>query len=97
MGEEVTLALEEAQLAYLDGDWSKAVIKATAVVEGAASADEYYLAVKILGMASCSRKDPRPASFAWKRLQAADRDTLKTACLQSGLTILANGEITSAP
>jgi hypothetical protein len=96
-GPEVTKALEQAQAAYLDGHWGDAVLKATAVVEGAASPDDYYLAVKILGMASCSRKDPRPVTFAWKRLQPADRDSLKNACEQNGMTISSAGIVTVGP
>lgn len=94
---EVTKALEAAQAAYLDGRWGDAVLKATAVIEGAASPEDYYLAVKILGMASCARKDPRPVTFAWKRLQPADRDSLKNACGQNGMTISNEGVVTAEP
>ncbi len=96
-GPEVTKALETAQAAYLDGRWGDAVLKSTAVIEGAASPEDYYVAVKILGMASCSRKDPRPVTFAWKRLQPADRDSLKNACEQNGMTISNEGVVTTGP
>lgn len=92
--EATSRALEEAQSAYLDGRWGDAVTKSTAVIEGAASPEDYYMAVKILGMASCARRDPRPVNFAWKRLQAADRDSLKNACAQHGLIISEQGVIT---
>ena len=72
------------------------MLKATAVIEGAASPEQYYVAVKILGMASCSRKDPRPVAFAWKRLQPADRDSLKNACEQNGMTVTDQGMVTRA-
>lgn len=92
--EATAKALEEAQSAYLDGRWGDAVTKSTAVIEGAASPDDYYMAVKILGMASCARRDPRPVNFAWKRLQPADRDSLKNACAHHGLIITEQGVIT---
>jgi hypothetical protein len=91
---EVSKALEAAQAAYLDGRWGDAVLKATAVIEGAASPEDYYMAVKILGMASCSRRDPRPVTFAWKRLEPADRDSLKNACAANGMTISESGVVT---
>jgi hypothetical protein len=93
---EVSRALEAAQAAYLDGRWGDAVLKATAVIEGAASPEDYYMAVKILGMASCSRRDPRPVAFAWKRLEPADRDSLRNACAANGMAISDDGVVTRA-
>ncbi len=85
--EEVARALERAQAAFVAGRHGEAVVQANLVLEGAASSDEYYAAVKILGLASCARKDPRPVGFAWKRLLPADREGLKNQCEASGLTI----------
>jgi len=95
--QQVARALQEAQAAYMDGRHGDAVLRATAVIEGAASPEEYYDAVKILGLASCARKDPRPVSFAYKRLEPADREGLRSACEASGLMITDQGVVTSAP
>jgi hypothetical protein len=95
--EEVARALERAQAAFLAGSWGEAVVLANRVLEGAASADEYYAAVKILGLASCARKDPRPVAFAWKRLLPADRESLKNQCETSGLRIDDGGQVRPAP
>lgn len=95
--EEVAGALERAQAAFLAGSWGEAVVLANRVLEGAASADEYYAAVKILGLASCARKDPRPAAFAWKRLLPADRESLKNQCETNGLRIDDSGQVTPVP
>lgn len=92
---EVSQALERAQAAYLKGDWGEAVVEANKVMEGAATADEYYQAVKVLGLASCNRKDARPVAFAWKRLQTTDRETLRSACEQNGLGISDSGLVES--
>jgi len=43
--------------------------------------------VKILGLASCSRRDLRPAVFAQQRLQPEDRDHLLSVCEQNGLKL----------
>lgn len=93
----VAEALQRAEGAYMDGRWGDAVVAATRVIEGAASPEDYYLAVKILGLASCHRKDTRPVSFAWSRLQAADREAVRTACSQHGLTISDEGVVTVSP
>lgn len=93
----VARAMQEAQAAYMDGRYGDAVLKATAVIEGAASPEDYYDAVKILGLASCARKDPRPVTFAYKRLEPADRESLKNACAAAGLTITDQGLVTGAP
>jgi hypothetical protein len=95
--EEVGRALDLAQSAFLGGQWGEAVVQANRVLEGAASADEYYAAVKILGLASCARKDPRPVAFAWQRLLPADRESLRNQCEASGLTIDEKGNARSAP
>lgn len=93
--EEVARALDRAQAAYMDGRWGDAVVEATRVTEGGASPEEYYLAVKILGLASCNRKDPRPVAFAWKRLQPADQASLRNECEQHGLRISEDGVVTT--
>jgi len=93
--EEVARALDQAQAAYMDGRWGDAVVEATRVTEGGASPEEYYVAVKILGLASCNRKDPRPVTFAWKRLQPADRASLRNECEQHGLRISEEGVVTT--
>lgn len=85
--EEVSAALQAAQKAYLAGDWGEAVVQSSRVMEGAASPDEYYAAVKILGLASCSRRDPRPATFAARRLQPHDLGHLREVCQQNGVTL----------
>jgi flavin-binding protein dodecin len=92
--EAVSQALDRAQDAYMNGRWGEAVTSATQVIEGAASPDEYYLAVKILGLASCARKDPRPVSFAWSRLLPADRASLRNECAQHDLSISDEGVVT---
>ena len=91
-----TRSLDKAQAAYLAGRWDEAVVAATRVIEGGAGSEEYYVAVKILGMASCNRKDPRPVAFAWIRLQPADRDALRGECSQNGLHITDEGKVTPA-
>ncbi len=85
--EEVNAALQAAHKAYLAGDWGEAVVQSNRVIEGAASPDEYYAAVKILGLASCSRRDPRPAGFAARRLQPHDLSHLREVCQQNGVTL----------
>jgi len=92
---EVDAALDRAQRAYMEGRWGEAVVEATRVAEGGASPEEYYMAVKILGLASCNRKDPRPVSFAWKRLQPADQASLRNECEQHGLSISEDGVVTT--
>ena len=92
-GAEVSRALERAQAAYLKGNWGDAVVEANRVMEGAATPEEYYQAVKVLGLASCNRKDSRPAAFAWQRLQPQDRETLRAACEQNGLGITDDGRV----
>jgi hypothetical protein len=88
--EEVGAALQAAQRAYVSGDWGEAVVQSNRVIEGAASPDEYYAAVKILGLASCSRRDPRPAVFAARRLQPHDLNHLREVCQQNGVTLPAS-------
>jgi hypothetical protein len=90
---EVSDALDRAQSAYLAGKWGDAVVEANKVMEGAATPDEYYMAVKLLGLASCNRRDPRPVAFSWKRMQPIDRDALRSACEQNGLEINEQGEV----
>jgi hypothetical protein len=92
---EVEAALDRAQTAYMEGRWGDAVVEATRVTEGAASPEEYYMAVKILGLASCNRKDPRPVAFAWKRLHPADQASLRNECEQHGLSISEDGVVTA--
>ena len=92
-GAAVSQALERAQSAYLKGNWGDAVVEANKVMEGAATPEEYYQAVKVLGLASCNRKDARPAAFAWARLQPQDRETLRAACEQNGLGITDDGRV----
>jgi hypothetical protein len=92
-GAEVSQALERAQAAYLKGNWGDAVVEANKVMEGVATPEEYYQAVKVLGLASCNRKDARPVAFAWTRLQPQDRETLRAACEQSGLGIRDDGRV----
>ncbi len=84
---EVSEALGRADRAYLAGEWGEAVVQANRVIEGAASPEDYYAAVKILGLASCNRRDPRPAAFAYKRLQPADREHLRGVCQQAGVVL----------
>jgi hypothetical protein len=84
---EVAAALQAAERAYMSGDWGAAVVQANRVIEGAAAPDEYYAAVKILGLASCNRRDQRPAAFALKRLQPEDREHLRSTCEQNGIRL----------
>ena len=84
---EVSAALQAAEKAYLAGSWGDAVVQSNRVMEGMATPDEYYAAVKILGLASCNRRDARPAAFALKRLQPEDRDHLRSVCEQNGVKL----------
>jgi hypothetical protein len=84
---EVAAALQAAERAYMAGDWGNAVVQANRVLEGAASPEEFYAAVKILGLASCNRRDERPAAHALKRLQPEDREHLRSACEQNGIKL----------
>lgn len=84
---EVSAALQAAERAYMTGDWGEAVVQSNRVIEGAATPDEYYAAVKILGLASCNRRDLRPAAFALKRLQPEDRNHLRSTCEQNGVKL----------
>jgi len=92
--EEVEQALDRAQAAYMDARWGDVVVESTKIIEGAATPEQYYAAVKLLGLGSCNRKDPRPVAFAWKRLQPADRASLRNECDQHGLTISDDGVVT---
>jgi len=95
---EVVSALRAAESAFLAEKWGVAVVKANKVMEGIASAEQYYAAIKILGMASCNRKDLRPIAHAWSRLGPADKDSLSRECALNGLTISKTGSVTpSAP
>jgi hypothetical protein len=86
-GADVSAALRLAEKAYLAGDWGETVVQANRVMEGVAAPDEYYAAVKLLGLASCSRRDLRPAVFAQQRLQPEDRDQLQSVCEENGLKL----------
>jgi hypothetical protein len=92
---EISQALEKAQAAYLSGSWGEVVLQANRVMEGAATPDEYYMAVKLLGLASCNRKDGRPVAFAYKRMKPSDQEALRAACEQNGLGISADGLVES--
>jgi len=93
---EVSAALRAAQEAFLAEKWGQAVVSANKVMEGVASAEQYYAAIKILGMAACNRKDLRPIAFAWSRLGPADKDSLKRECALNGLSISKTGSVTPA-
>ena len=92
--QQIEEALDRAQADYLDGRWWEVVVQATRVIEGAASPEEYYMAVKLLGLASCNRCDARPVAFAWKRLQPMDRASLRNQCDQHGVSISDDGVVT---
>jgi hypothetical protein len=92
---EISKALEKAQAAYLGGNWGEVVLEANKVMEGAATPDDYYMAVKLLGLASCNRKDGRPVAFSYTRMKPSDQDALRAACEQNGLTIGADGRVES--
>lgn len=95
---EVVAALHAAESAFLAEKWGVAVVNANKVMEGIASAEQYYAAIKILGLASCNRKDLRPIAHAWSRLGPADKDSLSRECALNGLTISKTGSVTpSAP
>jgi hypothetical protein len=88
-----TDALRRADSAFLSGDFGAAVVEANRVMEGAASPEEYYAAVKILGLASCNRKDPRPVAHAFGRMTPTDQEGLKRECERNGLSITPDGRV----
>lgn len=92
--DEVTAALDRAAVAYVDGRWGDVVTETSMVIESKASPDDFYFAVRMLGLASCNRKDAKPVAFAWKRLKPNDRDALTSECERNGLTISPKGEVT---
>ena len=91
---EVATALRTAENAFLAANWGVAVVNANKVMEGIASAEQYYAAIKILGMASCNRKDLRPIAHAWSRLGPADKESLRRECALNGLVIGKTGSVT---
>ena len=95
--DQVEQAIVRARAAYLEGRWGDVVVDATRVIEGAASPEQYYDAVKLLGLASCSRQDPGPVTFAFKRLQGADQASLRGVCGQHGIQISDDGQVTRGP
>ena len=94
---EVAAALQAAETAFLGEKWGVAVVNANKVMEGIASAEQYYAAIKILGMASCNRKDLRPITFAWSRMGPADKESLRRECELNGLSISKTGSVGPVP
>ena len=93
---EVAAALQAAETAFLAAKWGEAVVNANKVMEGVASAEQYYSAVKILGMASCNRKDLRPITHAYSRLGPDDKEGLRRECALNGLIVSKTGSVTPA-
>jgi len=85
--DEVVNVLSRAERAYVAGEWGDAILAAAAVMEGNASPEQYYAALKILGHASCGRKDARPAVFVMSRLNPVDRDSLRRDCARQGISV----------
>ncbi len=85
--EVVSFVLGRAEAAYMDGRWGAVVVDAGRVLRGLASQDEFYAASRLLGLASCKRKDPRPIPTVWGRLGQADRSQLRAECARSGITL----------
>lgn len=85
--EAVSNRLKDAEMAYLEGRFGDAVVAANQVMQGLASPEQFYSAVKILGLASCSRRDLRPIHHAYKRLNQDDRESLRKACAEQGITL----------
>lgn len=95
--EQVTQALDAAQAAFLAEKWGDAVVNANRVLEGAAGPEQFYAALKILGLASCNRRDTRPVAYVWSRMQPADRDSLRRECALNGVSISKSGVATLSP
>jgi hypothetical protein len=95
--EQVAAALQAANDAFMASDWGEAVLQANRVMEGNASPEQYYEAVKILGLASCNRRDALPVGHAWKRLSPDDRGSLQRECAQNGIIVSDDGRVTSEP
>ena len=93
---EVSAALQTAQRAFLGEKWGEAVVHANKVMEGVASPEQYYVAIKILGMASCNRGDARPIGFAYTRLTPADREGLRRECALNGIAISKTGAVSKS-
>jgi hypothetical protein len=95
--EEVAAALQAANDAFMDGRWGDAVVQANRVMEGNASQEQYYGALKILGLASCNRGDARPVAHVWQRLAPEDRGSLQRECAQNGILVGDDGKVTREP
>ena len=69
----------------MEGRWGEVVVEAGRVMRGLASQKEYYAAARLLGLASCKRKDIRPLPSVWQRLLPVDREKLRAECAKSGI------------
>ncbi len=83
----VSDTLRQAETAFMEGRWGDVVVNAGRVRRGLASPEEYYTATRLMGFASCKRKDARPLPSLWLQLKPADRDRLRAECQQAGINL----------
>lgn len=89
----VSETLRKAETAFMDGRWGDVVVDAGRVMRGLASPEEYYAAARLLGIASCKRKDTRPLHDVWLRLLPVDRERLRAECKDAGITLDDEGQV----
>jgi pSer/pThr/pTyr-binding forkhead associated (FHA) protein len=84
--DEVALAqqVQEAQKAYVSGQHSRARDLARQILRVRASHQD---AIRILGASCCALKDKGGAKWAYERVSAASRNTLKQICTQYSVSL----------
>ena len=91
----VSETLRRAETAFMEGRWGAVVVDAGRVMRGLASPEEYYAAARLLGIASCKRKDTRPLHEVWLRLMPVDRQRLRAECEEAGIILDDEGMVTA--
>ena len=89
----VSRTLHQAETAFMEGRWGDVVVDAGRVMRGLASQEEYYAAARLLGLASCRRKDTRPLPDVWLRLMPVDRVRLRAECKEAGIDLDEQGKV----
>ena len=85
--EAVSNTLRQAETAFMEGRWGDVVVAAGRVRRGLAGSEEYYTATRLLGIATCKRRDTRPIPTIWPQLKPADRERLRAECRQVGIVL----------
>jgi hypothetical protein len=78
-------ALTRAEYAYRTGDYSRTIEESGRVIKSPGTSDQYYQAVKLIGLASCKSQNSYAALFAWKRLTPKDRQMVQNLCQQQNI------------